>query len=145
MKKSFGTLVISIILAGTVLTSCSSPADKVEDAQDNVEAAEKELAESEAYAKDVADYRSLTEMQIAENEKNILAFNARIDSQKAEAKSEYKAKIAELDAKNSDMKKKLADFNSDNKSVWETFKKEFNADMEALAKAFVDFSTNDKK
>ncbi len=145
MKKSIKVLAISILFVGAALTSCSTPEEKVEDAQDNVEAANKELQESKEYLREVESYKALHAAQIEENEKSIAEFNARIDSQKKEAREDYKKKIAELERKNTDMKKRMDDFNSDNKAGWERFKEEFNHDMKALGDAFRDLGTNNKK
>ena len=55
------------------------------------------------------------------------------------------AKIAKLEMKNTDMKKRLADNNSENKENWENFKTEFNRDMDELGVAIKDFTIKNKK
>ncbi len=44
--------------------------------------------------------------------------------------------MAELENKNSDLKKKLSDFKDDDKDKWISFKEEFNHDMDELGLAF---------
>lgn len=144
MKKSLGILAVAIIFTGLTVTSCSTPSEKVDDAKENVEEANEELEEREAYLKEVENFRSQTAIQISENEKSIIAFNERIANQKKEAKEDYKKKITDLEAKNSDMKKKMDDFNADSKAGWEKFKREFNYDMEMLGNAFRDLGENNK-
>ena len=56
-----------------------------------------------------------------------------------------KKKIAELNLKNSDMKKKLSDFKTDSKSQWEAFKTEFNSDMEQLGKSLKNLTVDNEK
>lgn len=67
-------------------------------------------------------------------------FNARISNEKQEAKAEYELKIAELDEKNSDMKKKMEEFHAGNKANWETFKASFDKDMTDLNLAFTELT-----
>ncbi len=111
--------------------------------QKNVETANQELDEEKlALQKEVEEYKQATADQIAANEKSLEEFNARIATQKSTAKeTSYEAEIAALNAKNSDLKKKLADFEVDNKSNWELFKSEFNDDMKDLGESFKNFTT----
>jgi chromosome segregation ATPase len=90
-------------------------------------------------------YRKETEAKIAANNESIAAFNARIDSKKAEAKTDYKNRIAELENKNTDMKKRLDEYKADGKDNWEIFKLEFSRDMEELGKAFKDLTVTNTK
>ena len=145
MEKSIKVLAVSVLLLGLGLISCSTPEEKVEDAQDNVEEANKELEDSKEYLWEVENYKAQQAAQIEENERSIAEFNARIDSQKKEAREDYKKKIAELERKNTDMKKRIDDFNSDNKAGWERFKEEFNHDMEQLGDALRDLGKDNKK
>ena len=56
MKISFASLVI----AGSLLVSCSSSADKVEAAEEQVVESNQELtAEKEAYKKEMEEYRKI--------------------------------------------------------------------------------------
>ena len=107
-------------MAGTELISCNSSAEKVEKAEDEVKVANENL--DEANAKSIAD------------------FNARIATDKKEAKAEYKEKIAALELKNTYMKRKIADYKGDGKDGWAKFKEEFNHDMDELGKALKDFT-----
>ena len=91
------------------------------------------------------DYKATVAAQISANEKSIKDFNARIETQKSEAKAEYKQKIADLEAKNSDMKKRMEDFKADGQSSWDIFKLEFSREMEALGTAFKNFTITGEK
>jgi hypothetical protein len=74
-----------------------------------------------------------------------LEFKTRIASDKKEAKADYNKRIAELEQKNSDMKKKLDDYKADGKDKWEQFKKDFSRDMDDLGNAFKDLTTKKTK
>lgn len=141
--------IVPVLIIGTLvffMTACSTPSEKVTSAEANVEAAKKELndanaaqlAEMEAYRREVA-------AKIAANNASIAAFNARVDSEKSEAKADYRKKITALEQKNTDMKKRLDDYKADGKDKWKLFKAEFGRDMDELGKAFKDLTVNNVK
>ena len=141
MKKSI-LLVTALLFAMAVLfTNCDSPSQKVENAETNAAEAQEDLDQArQDYLEDVEVYKKQTAEKIAANNKSIADFNARIETEKAEAKAEYKLKIAELEKKNSDMQKKLDDYKVESKDQWETFKSEFNRDMDQLGNALQDLT-----
>ncbi len=146
MKKSILALTVFAIIAGAILTSCNTPAEKVKDAQTNVTQANKDLdAANKEYLADIENYRNETADKITANDKSIVEFKARIEHEKKGAKAEYNKKITELEQKNSDLKKKLDDYKSDGKEKWETFKAEFSHDMDELGQAFKDLTVNNVK
>ncbi|MFA7273847.1 MAG: hypothetical protein WC044_08255 [Crocinitomicaceae bacterium] len=146
MKKSIGIILTSFFIMGLLLTSCSTPSEKAQNEEDNVTEAQEKLDDSnENYKKDMEDFKARTATQIEANEKSIQDFNARIADQKSEAKADYEKKIAELDSKNSDLKKKMDDFKADSQSSWESFKTEFGHDMDELGTAFKDFTNKNTK
>lgn len=146
MKKIMITTVAGTLLTAAILTSCNSPAKKVENAQENVTEAKEDLAEaSKEYREDMEKYRKETAEKIEANNKSLVEFNDRIKNQKMNAKADYKNRIAELERKNSDMKRRLDEYNSDGKANWEKFKTEFSHDMDELGKAFKDLTVNNVK
>lgn len=145
MKKSIRISSISLVLLTLILSACSSPSEKVYDAEENVKDAKEELkVTNEEYKQEMEEYKERTNKEIEANEKSIKEFNDRIDHQKSEAKADYQKKINELDAKNSDMKKRMADFSTDSQTGWEKFKTEFARDMTELGNAFKDFTGKNK-
>ena len=146
MKKSFLTLSSLIIIIGTLIASCNSSAEKIEKAEDNVIEARKDLTVArEAYLKEIEDYRLETADKINTNNTNIIILKAKIEDQKKDVKAMYKNKLAELELKNSEMKKKMEEYKSNGKENWDAFKTEFNHDMEELGKAFNDLTINNTK
>ncbi len=148
MKTTLVALAIFTFITATIVTSCdnSTSSEKVEEAKTDVAEANKDLDKAnEEYLADVQNYRTETDAKIAANELSIAEFNARMAKQKNDAKVAYKQKIAELEMKNSDMKKKMDDYKQDGKENWEKFKTEFNRDMDELGKAFNDFTTKNNK
>lgn len=61
-----------------------------------------------------------------------------IAKEKKTVKAEYKEKIAELEAKNTDMKKKIEEYKLDGKDKWSTFKTDFDREMDELGKSIND-------
>ena len=124
MEKSIKMGLVSVMMASSVLFSCSTSSEKVEQAEEKVVDSQKELKEEKAaYQKEMKDYRKNAERRISENEKD----------------------IADLNQKNSDMKMRLADFKSDNQSNWETFKTDFNREMDELGNSISNFNVKDDK
>jgi predicted small secreted protein len=146
MKKSILVFSAFALMTAATLTSCNSPAKKVEEAQNDVNEANKDLAKAnEAYLADIESYRKETAEKIAANDRSIAEFNSRIKEQKREAAADYKMKIAKLEQKNSDMKKHLDDYKAEGKENWQKFKTEFNHDMEERGKAFKDLTVKNVK
>jgi uncharacterized coiled-coil protein SlyX len=136
MKKSMQTLAILVAFSGLLL-ACSTPAEKVTKAENDVIEAEAALElTQEQYLQDMEDFKRVNNERIAANDKTIAEFNARVASQKKEAKEDYRKKVAALEAKNADMKSKIADFKAESQAGWAQFKADFNAEMDALGESF---------
>lgn len=145
MKKSILVLAIFSFVAGTMIISCASPAQKVENAETSVTEAKEDLAQAkQEYQEDIENYRQQMAEKITANSQNIADFNVKIEKEKAEAKVDYKMKVAELEQKNRDLKKKLEDYKGEGEDRWYTFKTEFNRDMEKLGVALENLVGKDK-
>lgn len=147
MKRIVITITaLFFISAATFLTSCNSPSENVARAEDKVMEAQRDLDNANiAYLADMETYRQETAVKIEATNKSIADFNARVESEKAEAKADYRKKITELEQLNTDMKKRLEDYKADGKDNWEKFKMEFSRDMEELGKAFKDLTVSNVK
>jgi len=139
-------IALILLISVTILTSCSSPSQKLEAAQENVKDANDDLYEAnEAYLNEIDIYRRESAAKINANNQSIADFNARIESQKKEVRDDYKKKIAELEQKNTDAKKRLDGYKADGKDNWTNFKLEFSRDMDALGKALKDLTVSSAK
>ena len=146
MKKLFIVVVILACVASVALNSCNTPAQKVENAQENVKEAKEDLnAANDAYLADIESYRKETADKIEANNKSIAEFNARIEKEKLTAKEDYAKKISLLQQRNTDLKKKLDDYKADSKEKWQAFKAELSHDMDELAQSFKDFTVKNNK
>jgi ABC-type uncharacterized transport system YnjBCD substrate-binding protein len=138
MKKTFLTLFAVSLLSASAITSCGSSADKVENAQEDLIDANENLEEAkDDYLKDVELYRIENATKIEANNKSIEEFKSRIDSQKKEAKEDYKAKIADIEAQNTDIKKQMDEYKANGKDHWEAFKINYNRNMENLMRSIM--------
>jgi F0F1-type ATP synthase membrane subunit b/b' len=140
-KQSIFALAVVILMTGAVMTSCNTPTQKVENAQDNVIESKKELDQAnQEYMADIEKFRKEKSGMITVNNQRIAEFKAGIKNQNEAVKSDFNQKIAELEHKNSEMKKKLDDYKMEGKEKWEIFKSEFNSNMDELGKAFNDLT-----
>ena len=147
MSNQLRKISLLMLMAGLFTlqaTSLKAQTKKAKDAQ--VTQAEKDRIKANAdYEADVARYRKITEQKIAANKKSMKEFEVRIEKEKMEAKAEYKKKIADLEAKNNDLKKRLEDYKADGNDNWQKFKVEFNHDMNELGTAFKDLTVRNTK
>lgn len=136
MKKSLFTLSALLVLF-VAFQSCTSSSEKVKKAEENVQEANEDLDEANAaYLQDIETYRMQQNAEIDANQKSIDEFRIRIANEKKEVKAQYEKDIAELEQKNTDMKKTVNDYKAEGKDKWDLFKAEFSRDMDSLKQAF---------
>lgn len=146
MKLSLLTLSAFSLFAIGTFNACTTPAEKVENAETKVAEANKALDKAnEEYTADIEKYRVENAAKVAANDKALAEFKIRIASEKKETREAYLKKIAELEKKDSDLKKRLADYKATGKDNWQIFKTEFSHDMDELGKAFKDLTVNNVK
>lgn len=140
-------LVLTLAIAvASIMTSCNTPAEKVENSASDVTEAKHDLEEANAqYMEDVENYRVKSRDRINANNERIAEYRARIDRFKNEEKVQYKNRIDKLEQKNDNLEERLDEYEADNQDNWEKFKTEFNNDMNELGEAFKGFTTDDKK
>lgn len=155
MKKTIYYLAVSIVVtAGLVVTSCNSPAKKAEKAKENVEETQQELREANAdaelqqqkaaTAEEWNEFKSDSEVKIKKNETRIAEIKAKMMKPGLALDSVYQRRINALEEKNNKLRTKVNDYER-NQSDWESFKREFNHDMEEIGKGFEDLTIDNKK
>ena len=70
---------------------------------------------------------------------------AEIEKMKAEAKADYERSIADLEKRNAALQIKVKEYKNEGNTQWESFKREYNYDMEELGKAMKNLTKNNKK
>ena len=147
MKKTIFILALTVtVVAGTIFTSCKSSVQKQAAAQDTVQDARKDLkaAQVVATAAEWEAFRTEAELKIRNNEIRITELNAKMKRPGEIFDELYAKKIANLEQQNKDMRARLLAYEK-SQTNWESFKREFNHDMDAIAQAFKDLSVDNKK
>jgi preprotein translocase subunit SecF len=143
MKKIIISISFILFIPTTLIISCSTPEQKLEKAEKNVDEANRKLDVANAnYINDIEVYRVETGKRILENTKSIADFNARIASKKQDAREKYEREISALSQKNTDLQKRLQDYKEIGGEKWEIFKSEFNSEMYALGNSIRTFTIN---
>lgn len=144
--KTIKSLSTMAIIGCAMLTSCSSSAEKVNNAEEAVTDAEVKLQSAyAAYVEDLENHRLATRIAIEENKKLIEAYKVSIAKDKKEVLAEKTAKINELELQNADLEAKNDAYNADESSNWENFKAEFKRDMDQLGESIRNLTNKDKK
>ena len=138
--------VLTIILAIAVvvfISSCNSPEEKVDKTEVDLLKAEQDLDKANAkYLENVENYRFETRNKIQANNQQIAQLKRQIDNKKKDVKVAYNKQIATLEQKNKEMERRISDYKADSKDSWETFKADFNEEMDKLGTALNNFFTN---
>ncbi len=142
MKKTILALAVTVFMAGTVFMSCQSSAEKVDEAKENVVQAELEL--NQAIKDSIVQFRKESELKISAYDQSIADLKAKIATEKEDARATYEEKIEELEQKSDLLKTKLNDFKDDEIDKWNSFKNEFNRDMNDLGTALKNFTIKNK-
>lgn len=151
MKKSIFMLAI---LAGTLFTSCKTNTEKEADAvEDVVDATEDLNAVTEDVNRDETTKANDAEWQaykmeanktISENETRIAELQNAMKKPGKTFDANYKKSIEDLVERNAALQTRIIDYEN-NQTDWDTFKREFDSDMQGLGQAFKDLTVNNKK
>jgi len=148
--KTLGTCLIAVVLLSLLLmVGCKKAADKnLADAQQNVVAAQQNVNDAKAQSAAVDEwtqYKANAEAKIAENDKIIADYKARMTNSKGKLLAKYDKKVDVLEQQNKDLKAKLDNYKDNGKDAWEKFKSEFDHDMDGLGTALKNFTVDNKK
>jgi uncharacterized protein YicC (UPF0701 family) len=157
MKKSIFNLALPItFFAALLFTGCQSPAQKVDNAETNLNDANQNLKDAKAdevvankkavAAEEWKAFRAETEIKIKDNEARITELRAKKKSTGKTLDEAYTQRIDTLEQKNLGMRTMMDDYESTKiSSDWEEFKREFNHDMEELGKSLKNLTVSNKK
>jgi hypothetical protein len=138
---SFSLVSVLVMLA----VSCSTPAEKVENAEVKVALAEDQLNTAEKeFNEDVKQFRAETEKSIISNEVMIEDLKGKIKTSNVKNRAENEKKIAHLEQKNKDLRLKIDGYKGENNNDWMFFKSELKKDMDTLGSALKNFFTDNK-
>ncbi|MBL3657168.1 MULTISPECIES: sll1863 family stress response protein [Fulvivirga] len=139
MKRSLMSVFILSGLLCTVLSGCTpatdEPSKDIELIDQNPE--EDMIQAKDDYLTEIEQYKAEMSSKIDENERVISAYKDSVDTGPRFNKMEYKVEINHLETKNNELKDRLNDYETDGESDdWQTFKSEFNHDMDEMGTSF---------
>lgn len=154
MKKIIFILAIMTVIVGTTLVSCKSTTkeeiasqEKVDDAEQNLADAKDSLvvARKAATAEEWQTFKNQTDSVIRYNEAQIADLKLKMQKTGKSVDANYQKNIDILEQKNKNLKAKIDTYKNDANSDWQSFKREFNHDMDEIGKAFKDLTVDNKK
>jgi len=154
MKKSILTLSIATLVIGSIVMGCKKDTKQVQDAQESVDSAkvavkdaEEDLDEAKraATAAEWQQFKDSTDAKIEENKAKIAELKLKIKKTGKDIDKEYQRNIDTIEQKNKNLKAKLDSYKNDADSDWQSFKREFNHDMDELGHSLKDFTVDNKK
>jgi len=142
MKNSIFTLTAVFVISSAILFSgCQSAAQKEQVAQDKVEDAQNDLVAAQTNAiavqqkaatvEELKIFRLESELKIKNNEVSIAEIKLRMYKSGNALDEVYARKIDSLELNNHNLKSRIDTYEK-SQSDWETFKREFNRDMDEL-------------
>jgi exonuclease VII large subunit len=154
MKKTFAIFIITALAATTAMVSCESPEKKVDNAEEKVTDAKENLKDAQQNAADEAVktasvdewnmFKSEAELKIKNNKTRIDDLKTKMNKKGKSMDMEYENRIDSLEQRNLDLQTRMDNYEH-SKTDWESFKTEFNHDMEGLGQALKDVTVNNKK
>jgi chromosome segregation ATPase len=154
MIKKIYSLALATLIGGVIFTGCQSTAEKTEAAEAKVQDAKEELKEARkdenaqaqktATADEWRTFRNESQEKIWANEKHIAELKVKMNKPGKLLDAAYAKKIDSLEEKNRELKRRM-DAYEKSQSDWETFKREFNHDMDELGNALKDLTVDNKK
>ncbi|KAF0201669.1 MAG: hypothetical protein FD170_2526 [Bacteroidetes bacterium] len=152
-NKLFTLMIATTLVAGTIFTGCQSAASKEEAAQAKVDEAEQVLedarldaeieAQKVASAEEWLEFKTESEIKISEYEIRIEALKTQMKKPGKTFDDFYKQRVETLEQKIADLKTRMNDYEK-NQTGWESFKREFNHDMDELGSALKDLTVDNK-
>jgi chromosome segregation ATPase len=142
-----------LILGHAVFSGCQSSAEKMDSANQKVEDAREDLKDAQqdasvvavkvANAEEWAAFKAESEIAIKDNQVRIDDLKIKMKKPGQTFDAMYARNIENLEQKNKDLKTRIGAYEA-NQSDWESFKREFNHDMDELGKALRDLTVNNK-
>lgn len=154
MKKTIFTLTVLTLFVGTLMMSCKPSTEgekeaqeKVQDARENVQDAKDSLvvAKKAATAEEWKGYKEKTDSVINVNNARIAELKLNIKKKRKSVDAQYQENIDVLEQKNKDLKISIDTYKNDANSDWQSYKREFNHDMDELGQAIKNLTVDNKK
>lgn len=149
MNKFTCAVAISMLMAGTLFTSCEPSGQTEAEAQEELQEAQEELqkarqeAQKSTEAEEWRVFKNEMELKIVENENRIAEIRVQMNKPGKIFDEVYAKRIDALEEKNKELRERIVAYEKD-QSDWEAFKREFKHDMDELGKALNDLVEDNK-
>lgn len=147
MKAIIFALAAAAFIGGVSFSGCQTEAQREEAAQDRLDASqvvEDAKAVKVANTKEWQEFKSEFEAKIQDNEIRIFELKEKMKKSGKAMDEVFAQRIETLEQKNKDLRIRIANFDQ-SQTDWESFKREFNHDMDELGKALKDLTVDNKK
>lgn len=137
MKKIIGFVYLIFMLS--LASVAQQNEGKLKEARKDMKVAKEDLIQAQKDS--VAEYRQFkkeSEEKIEANKKTIAELRSEKIRKNQESSREYNKKIQLLEDKNISMKNKVDHYKADGNTNWVVFKRQFNEEMNALQKSFIE-------
>lgn len=145
-RKSLLTFIITVCLAGTMLTNCELSAthrDKVAEAQsDRVLARQDRIQAERDSVTDYQNFKAEAAARVLKNNQIIADFKVRIMTGEKAMKARYQKRLFELEKKNKDLENQLGQYSETGSEKWEIFKSKWEHDMGRLVRSLREITDN---
>ncbi len=150
-KTRISNLIFGLASVATVIilfNSCKSPAEDKEttntdEVKENLVEAKESLDKAKKeYVLRYQAFKLESDNKISENEKVIAELKAKVKMESNAAKQDFEKELTVLEQKNQSLKEKMSYYKDEGDDKWESFKMEFNQDMDSLGQALKDLTKN---
>ena len=150
-KTRISNLIFGLASVATVIilfNSCKSPAEDKEttntdEVKENLVEAKESLDKAKKeYVLRYQAFKLESDNKISENEKVIAELKAKVKMESNAAKQDFEKELTVLEQKNQSLKEKMSYYKDEGDDKWESFKMEFNQDIDSLGQALKDLTKN---
>jgi len=154
MKKTVFIPILAMFTIAMLFAGCKPSTKEEQAAQENVEEAKQEVQEAkedlaqakrQANAEEWQSFKNDVQVIIDKNDAKIAALKEDIKKSGKAADAEYNRKVDTLRERNKKLKLKIETYKNDANSDWDSFKREFNHDMDEIGNALTDLTVDNKK
>jgi hypothetical protein len=147
MKKLIFAFAVMTFITGITLVSCKPATKEENEATEKAKEANQELIDVKkaATAEEWKAFKNSGDSLINKNEEKIAELKLKMKNTGKSIDAKYDKNIEILEQKNKDLKVKMETYKNDTKEDWQSFKSEFNHDMDELGQSLKDFTVDNKK
>lgn len=134
-------------MGALLFVGCKPETKEEKESQEKLQEAKEDvaLAKKNANAEEWQTFKDSTDSVISQNEIRIAELKVKMKNTGKAIDAKYEKNIDLLEQKNKDLKVKIDTYKNDTKSDWQSFKREFNHDMNELGNALKDVTIDNKK